>query len=464
MVVTEFMTKDTFDVFEKTITKVPDFQAFMTVNELDESSDKLAEEFSGTVRQKEIGRTRNGERISALFIGAGKKTALLFGAPHPNEPIGTLLLDYFSWELARNDELRAALDYTFVIVKVADKDGLRLNEGWLKGPFTVTHYARNFYRPGGDTQVEWTFPIRYKDYSFDSPIPETRALMSIMDAYKPDFIYSLHNAGFGGAYYYINVRAPLLDPIFQLYPKFLGVPLSLGEPEVPWAVKYSSAIYKLLSLRDNYEFLKKQDVSPFETLKSGGSSLDYASSVNPGVCGLVSEVPYFYDPRIEDLSETEQTRKESVLARTDEAEARWKYIASVLAKLANAEVRKRDRFAEALLHFSETQPKSLEATRKWAETDPLLARKATVAEVFDNQQVSKFYMLLMFGMLLRMAKGKAVDSSIATPLTGELESQLDEQSSSLESELRYKVIPLRDLVRIQLSSGLYTMLYLQDCC
>ena len=78
--------------------------------------------------------------------------------------------------------------YTWNIVKCIDPDGTRLNEGWFKGPFTVTNYAKNFYRPGGTQQAEWTFPVEYKNYSFFSPIAETQALMTAITALKPVFI------------------------------------------------------------------------------------------------------------------------------------------------------------------------------------------------------------------------------------------------------------------------------------
>ena len=71
-------------------------------------------------------------------------------------------------------------------------------KGGFKGPYTPLNYALNFYRPAGFQQVEWTFPIKYKTLDNNDPIPETKALMKIIEEEKPIFIYSLHNAGFGG--------------------------------------------------------------------------------------------------------------------------------------------------------------------------------------------------------------------------------------------------------------------------
>lgn len=106
-----------------------------------------------------------------------------------------MMLEYFTRALAENKALRDELDYTWYIVKAWDYDGLMLNEKWLKGPYTLYNYSRNFFRPAGFKQVDWTFPIDYKDLHFHEPIPETQAMMKLIDEIRPEFIYSLHNAG-----------------------------------------------------------------------------------------------------------------------------------------------------------------------------------------------------------------------------------------------------------------------------
>ena len=75
---------------------------------------------------------------------------------------------------------------------------MRLNEGWLKGPFVRSHYGRHFYRPAGEEQVEWTFPFEYKKAYFDAVLPETLALMRQIDKRKPTLMCSLHNGELGG--------------------------------------------------------------------------------------------------------------------------------------------------------------------------------------------------------------------------------------------------------------------------
>ncbi|CAF3885733.1 unnamed protein product, partial [Rotaria sp. Silwood1] len=98
-------------------------------------------------------------------------------------------------------------------IPCVDPDGTRLNQGWFSGPFTIRNYARNFYRPRTEEQVEWTFPITYKNYSWTTPSNETQALMYAIRLVQPDFVYGLHNSGFGGMYYYIS------QPLFDIFPQ-----------------------------------------------------------------------------------------------------------------------------------------------------------------------------------------------------------------------------------------------------
>ena len=74
---------------------IPDYSEFMTVEELDNSSRKLAEAFEG-VELIDIGKSGSGRPILCLKIGNGEKNALLFAFPHPNEPIGSLTVEFLA--------------------------------------------------------------------------------------------------------------------------------------------------------------------------------------------------------------------------------------------------------------------------------------------------------------------------------------------------------------------------------
>lgn len=462
------MSHEALDVIGRVLEGVPDFRGFMTFKELEDSTDMLAREYRDVVRVVDAGSSRCGERIRALIIGRGSKTALLFGAPHPNEPIGTLTLEYLARVLASDEELRKLYNYTWVVVKAVDVDGLKMNEGWFKKPFTIETYAENYYRPAGNVQIEWSFPIRYKMYSFENPTPGTRALMNLIDRYRPDFIYSLHNAGFGGVYYYISAEAPLLYPIFQLYPRTLGIPLSLGEPEVPWARTLSRAVYMMVSVKDYYDFLESQGLNPAEVIRHGGSSYDYARELNPSVVELVTEVPYLYDPRIEDVSESDIIRRDAVLESIKWREEIYSFIRDIWSRIQELKrgvdiCSEAGLLIESIEYFIETAPKAIEAERRWALKDPGLSRRATIAEVFDSLYIRRFYSLLLVGMMRRLLRILEEESGVGElrRVGEEVDMRFKEILEFLEKERRYSVIDIGKLVKIQLAAGLYTALYVQ---
>lgn len=355
-------------IIEETINNIPEYTEFLTVDEMDANSKKLAEDYPDVVDIFEIGKTRDNHPLYCLKIGEGSNNALMFGLPHPNEPIGAMMLEYFTKELATNEALREKYDYTWYIIKAWDADGTKLNEDWFKGPFTLHNYARNFFRPAGHQQVDWTFPIDYKNLKFDNPIPETEAMMTLIDEIKPKFIYSLHNAGFGGAYWYITHEVEeKYDELRNIAIKH-GVPLSLGEPEAPFCEEFSPAIYESLDIRQNYDYLEKYGIkNPEKHIDVGTSSASYSLD-NWDSFTLLTELPYFYDERIKDLSETDETRKSVILQKLAMSEKSNKYIVSTLNKI-KPYLEDNNPFRLALEAFTDIDS-SNDATREMVENDP----------------------------------------------------------------------------------------------
>lgn len=459
------------DIINELINNIPDYKQFLTVGEMDASSKSLAKEFSDVVELFEMGRSRDNNPIYCLKIGDGSKNALMFGCPHPNEPIGAMMLEYFSRALAADRELRDELDYTWYIVKSWDVDGTKLNENWFKGPFTLYNYARNFFRPAGHQQVDWTFPIDYKNLHFHDTIPETKAMMKLIDEIEPEFIYSLHNAGFGGVYWYITEEIREVYDDMRNAAKKQGVPLNLGEPEAPYCVALDPAIYQDLGIQQNYDYLEKYGVkNPEELLKVGTCSADYAKNVC-GAFTLLTELPYFYDQRINDLSESDITRKEAVLKNLKASEAADEIIKTVLDETKEY-LDEKNPFRLALEAFTGNNKERNDSTRKMVEENPDFARKATVAEKFDNLLVSRFYKMLSYGLLVRASESELEkmkdknedDTTKYRTLCAAFETaekELKELSRELETKIDYEVVPIKKLVAIQLECGLIIANYLK---
>ena len=445
------------DIFDEILAGVPRYDSFLTVDELDQSSASLAEENPSKVKVLKIGRSRDGHPINALKIGKGRNNALLFGFPHPDEPIGSMTLEYFARKLVENSDLEK-LDYTWYIIKCIDPDGARLNEGWFKGPFTTLQFYLHHYRPATHHQIEWTFPVDYKTLHFHRPLPETRALMNIIDSTMPRFMYSLHNSGFGGVYFYVTSRCPPLYPIFHQLVSREKLPLHLGEPEMPFMKQYARAVFELFPVSQLYDFLEKETGrDPAKAWPGGGSSDVYASRV-AGTFTIVCEMPYWYDLRIMDTSKSDVSRKDCILQSAETTEELLSYVRKKFRD-AKSKIRptpEKKRFAAAIDYQTKELLQFAQADKHRAMNDRSLRRKATVAEEFDSRVVRQLYSMVWLALLYRYVKGTR-----QRRIEQEVKCMLLQRYGEIESSLSYKVIPIRSLVRVQLGSALATASYVR---
>lgn len=454
--------------FMELLDHIPDYKSFLTPEELDHSSLELAKRFPDVVSVFSIGKTKEGREIYCLKIGEGSKNALMFGCPHPNEPIGTMMLEYFSGKLAEDEALRKDLDYTWYIVKAWDADGLKKNERWLKGPYHIYNYSRYFFRPAGHQQVDWTFPVDYKELHFHKTIPETLAMMDLIDRIKPHFIYSLHNAGFGGVYWYISDELKDLYDDMRAAAKRVNIPLNLGEPEVPWCKELSPAVYQSLGIEQDYDYYEKYgEENIAELINAGNCSESYARERH-GSFTLLTELPYFYDARIMDNSEGSKIRRDCILESLDRQKEHEERVKTFLKELGNI-VSEDNQYRMALEAF--TKNSENKGTRNMVQKSPEYNRKATVAEEFDSGLMTRFYSLLSLGMVIGMCeyelehrKQKLTQQEIEclNRVMREVEEIHKTEAEYLETHLNYEVVPIRKLVSVQLECGLLVSDYLKD--
>ncbi len=277
---------------------LPELDGFPTVDELLERVEALHTAFPDLLTVRRVGTSRLGEPIPAytLSVRAGEDaasgdqtTCLLVGGIHPNEPIGSHTLVRLLEDLLHDDSLRERLGVVWHVIPCIDPDGMRLNEGWFDDAFDAETYFREFYRPPGDEQVEWTFPIDYKKKYFDATLPETEALRRVIDDVRPDLYIPLHNSETGGAYYYLSPAAGDLAPLLHRLPAELGIPLHLGEPEASHLAEIAPAVFSAGTSRDAYEWRVEQGLDPAPAGSAGQSSTSYAAT--HGTMSLIAELP-----------------------------------------------------------------------------------------------------------------------------------------------------------------------------
>lgn len=439
--------------YRPVLEEIPDYQEFLTVAELDASSLELASRYPDRVSLSVIGYSREHHPLYCLKIGAGEKTALAFACPHPNEPIGAMTLEYFSRRLAEDETFLRETGCTWYLIKCVDPDGTRLNEGWFKGPFTLRNYAEHYFRPAMNQQVEWTFPIDYKNLHFHAPIPETQALMKLIEDIKPDFLYSLHNAGFGGVFWYISKDLPQIYQRLGKVPAQYGLPLALGEPEMPCCVNYAPAVYQMLSTEDMYDFYEQYVCPDPSALISHGASSDSYANRFGDTLTLVCELPYFYNPQVDDTTPSSMSRKEALLESCRTARHCCEFLKEQMEQIGSL-IPETNPFRRMIFDLIRNMGGDITGKENMIRQNPEFDQPARVCEVFDNLYGNTFNWMTFLGLLVHMireeqAKTPDLPEALQTSLTAGL-AELDKMDAYLKAHVDYQVIPIRTLISIQL--------------
>ncbi|MDD3796522.1 MAG: M14 family zinc carboxypeptidase [Lachnospiraceae bacterium] len=480
--------------YQEILSEIPDYKEFLTVDELDASSIGLASRYPDRVELTVIGHSRKGHPIRCLKIGKGTRRVLSFACPHPNEPIGAMTLEYLSGFLAENEEFLKKMDCTWYLIKCVDPDGTRLNEGWFKGPFTLRNYAEHYYRPAMKEQVEWTFPIDYKNLHFHDPIPETQALMKLIEEIRPDFLYSLHNAGFGGVFWYISRDHPSLYSRLTEIARRQEIPLSLGEPEMPCCVSLAPAVYKMLSVEDMYDFYEKYVCpDPSMLINSGASSDSYANRFG-GTLTLVSELPYYYNAMVNDETPSDMSRRDAVLENCERARHCCQFLKGQMEKIGDL-IEQDNPFRQMICDLLQTMGADSDGKIQMIQNDPQYDRRAKKCEVFDNLYGNTFKWMLFTGLLVHMIREKERElaedkrnlenqngcknsdgrktrenqdgcdnwedrKQIFSEVYEAGQKELDQMEDYVTSHVDYEVIPIRKLVAVQLECALAALEYI----
>jgi hypothetical protein len=430
---------------EETAT-VPEYTMFLGPEALEDKLREVAARSAGVATFRRIGTSRAGTPIGCLTVGDGERDAVVFGLPHPNEPIGGLTALHLAERLTAEAELRQRLGHRWHIIACIDPDGLRLNEGWLAGPFTREHYLRNFYRPAANEQVEWTFPVDHKQAYFDAVMPETLALMRLIDSTRPALVGSLHNSELGGAYYYLTRAEPGLHPVLQELPERFGIPLDRGEPEMSTSTKFSDGVFSGMSLAELYDEAESLG-GPLPV--GGGDTSDSYTARYGGLC-VVSEVPYWRDARISDTSPGTGSYAQALAGQADAFEEVGRLIVDGLERVSGR-LLVDSPFLRATRFFGPAILGSVAGTRRRA-ADSSADRPATVAEEASLADQVHSVRLRFVGMFLRGLKAEAGIGNVrreVLALRDDLAVRLDDWHARAAIEDRSEVIPIRSLVATQ---------------
>lgn len=419
------------------ISKIRISEVFPDPDEIRDRVQALAAS-SRHVRVQEIGASRLGRPIDLVEIGDGDRSALLVGAPHPNEPIGCSTILAMIELFAESPELIARLGYRWNFIPCIEPDGLALNAGWLKGPRTPEHYLEHFYRPSLDQQAEYTFPLQVGDWRFDRPTPENVAWRSALAVTKPDLLASLHNFEFGGAFYILSRELPGLADKLVSNGERAGIYLDdAGDPWID-SPRFQPGVFSFSNFSEKIRKALEAAKDVATVWPAGASSEEYCRT-RFGTLGLVQEYPYWNTPKLKDESPSSYRVSDvmpGIRACADENHALLERYLEVLASDAGAESAP---FVSALR----------EAHRfAWSGDDEAAEPHDRALSVADHTMMSVSQPLLSLRpvtMLKRLAdaNGNREAATAAGAILAKRFLRLHEQTT-------FDVIPLKTLVRLQL--------------
>jgi len=431
---------------------LPRVDNFLPVDDLIGRFDALVESSAGKVIRSRAGTSRLGEPIYAYTVGDGPRTALVVGGVHPNEPIGSWTALWLAEAAAAGTDPIAGLGFRWCVVPTIDPDGARLNEGWFAEPADRIGYGRAFYRPAPNSQAEWTFPTDYKNVYFDRVLPETLAFLRLIDDLRPELQVSLHNGELGGVYYYISRDAPGLVGALAAIPDHFGLPLDVGEPEMPHLRTYAPAIYRMDPVSTAYDYYENLGVDPSGFI-AGSSSSHYAARYQT-LC-LVAELPYWKHPDAGDSSPTAESYA-AMLRRTAADMIDMSDTLSDYLHRAQPHLILQTPFREASEAFIPMFRSAGEADLKRADDEPA-DRMATVAETFGCEDLLHCFRLRYGGILLRAIEAETLAGTAPAELRrlrDEVADTYAQWQDAAAARTGAEPIPINQLAGVQLAATL----------
>ncbi|MFB8279510.1 M14 family zinc carboxypeptidase [Nocardia colli] len=428
--------------------------SFPTVDELSDYVDELVVTVPDRVTVTEIGRSRGGDPIREVRVGSGARQVVVVGNPHPNEPIGMATIRHLLGRLTADDAQTLGATWHFVLC--LDPDGTRLNEGWFAEARTRTGVARGFYRPPAAEQPEWCFPTNWRGHAVGTPLPETLALMRLIDRTRPALIVSLHNADFGGGFFYTtggdrDYWTGLTDQLTAT-----GVPIYEGAADVPGARTWAPGVFELPSFQRIAETLAAEGVEPLAMMYGAGIR-DYAAAHATAL--LVCELPLWVDARVTDEAPSGRSMASALCSTATAYEEIADIVQNALDRLSGR-LTGRSPFERALKDTVRALRGN--ATAKRSATD---SRPATVGEIFIEEYVwVGVARLRAGGMLLRLLdeESRRHPSPEVTAERTHVAAIFEKWCTDIETNAPGRPVPVPHLVTIQSAAIVTAVTRLRD--
>jgi hypothetical protein len=198
--------------------------AYPTVSGVAAAARLLTRRHPDLCRMRLAGESRAGRPLWLLSVGHGRRNVLVVAGPHPDEQAGGGTALWLAEHAVRYRRRVAEADLTWHFLLCLDPDGTVLNETGPAGPRPPAVHYRHAYRPAAAEQPEWSGSFRVPG----DELPETMALLAVIDELRPVLQCSLHGTDVGGSWVQLTRDIPGLAEPFGKCAAELEIPLQTG--------------------------------------------------------------------------------------------------------------------------------------------------------------------------------------------------------------------------------------------
>jgi hypothetical protein len=164
-----------------------------------------------------------------LTAGRGPRNVLVVAGPHANEAaVGGATVLRLAAQIAAARERGEDDGSAWHFLLCIDPDGAALNEPWLPGPYTLRGHYEHFFRPCTAEQPEW---LPADGAARHAELPETRALLGVLDGLRPVLQCSLHGIDVGGSFVQLTSEVPGVPERIGKSAAELDIPLESGSSD-----------------------------------------------------------------------------------------------------------------------------------------------------------------------------------------------------------------------------------------
>ncbi|MEU6849055.1 M14 family zinc carboxypeptidase [Actinacidiphila alni] len=198
--------------------------AYPTVSGVAAAARVLTRRHPDLCRMRLAGESRAGRPLWLLSVGHGSRNVLVVAGPHPDEQAGGATALWLAEHAVADRQRQADADLTWHFLLCLDPDGTVLNETGPAGPRPPAVHYRHTYRPAAAEQPEWAGSFRVPG----DELPETHALLAVIDELRPFLQCTLHGTDVGGSWVQLTADVPGLAEPFGKYAAELDIPLQTG--------------------------------------------------------------------------------------------------------------------------------------------------------------------------------------------------------------------------------------------